>query len=125
MLSGHLAPFKAIELWRHALAMVEQHKWGIARDCNGDMYALRKREGFPGEKASAVADALAIRQACSPLLTLLEAADAVAETIKPPPEDELRLMIGAMLSAFRAKPNEGAPIYIDTLIWLLQEPEPG
>jgi hypothetical protein len=38
---------------------------------------------------------------------------------------KLRLLLGTMLDGFRAKPTEGAPIYVDAMVWTLLEPESG
>jgi hypothetical protein len=125
MMRHYLVPFKAIEPWKHALAVAEQCKWGIDRDVHGEMYALRAKESYPGQKARAVKDALAIREATCPISTVREAAAAVFETIQPPSEDELRLLIGTMLDGFRAKPTESAAVYIDAMVFMLLEPESG
>jgi hypothetical protein len=125
MMSHYLAPFKATEAWKPALAIAEQHKWGIDRDVHGELYALRANESYPGQKAAAVSDAMAIFEAARPVSAIAEAADAVLETMKPPSEPELRLLIGTMLDGFRAKPTEGAAVYIDAMVWMLSEPESG
>ena len=37
----------------------------------------------------------------------------------PPPEEIIRAILGAMLSILRAKPTEGAELYIDAMVWEL------
>jgi hypothetical protein len=124
MMRHYLASFKAAEPWRETLAEIDRHEGGIQRDCNGGLCALHEWNK-PKEKQWAIADALAVRKAIGPLGPVWEAADALDEAMAPAPEEIIRAILGVMLSILRAKPTEGAEIYVDALVLELTEPETG
>ena len=80
----------------------------------------------PEEKQLAIKCAVAIREATAGhLVDVWEAEEALDEAMAPPPEEIIRAILGAMLSTLRAKPTEGAAIYVDALVWELTEPATG
>jgi hypothetical protein len=44
--------------------------------------------------------------------------------IERPPEATVRFLLGVMLDGFRAKPTEGAPIFVDAVVYMLENLAP-
>jgi len=121
----YLAPFKAAEPWYDTYNIVDRCRWATQRATTGALTALAPWRS-PKEKALAVKEALTVRKAVLPHLDALDDATfALGEAMGPAPEEIIRAILGAMLSVLRGKPNEGAGIYIDALVWELMEPEVG
>jgi hypothetical protein len=116
ILRHYLPAFKAAEPWR------EIH---IPRVINAEgeileIHPWRK----PEAPEKAITAALQIRDAIY-LPDVWDAEDELNELMAPPPEENIRAMLIAMLSVLKSKPTEGAPIYIDALVFELTEPETG
>jgi hypothetical protein len=125
MMRHYLAPFKAAEPWRDMIETIGRSGFATQR-CDGELIALSPVWNTPEKKRLAIKDALAIRQAVAGHLDAVwEAAEALDEAMEPPPEEIIRAILGAMLSVLRGKPNEGAELYIDALVWALTEPDSG
>jgi hypothetical protein len=121
----YLAPFKAAEPWRDTYDIVDRCRYTTQRDTNDALIALHPSRS-PKERGLAIKEALAIREAVRPHLEAInEAHDALDEAMAPAPEEIIRATLGAMLSILRAKPTEGAQLYVDGLVWELIEPDSG
>jgi hypothetical protein len=121
----YLAPFKAAEPWHDTYNIVDRCRWATQRATTGALTALAQWRS-PKEKALAVKEALAVRKAVLPHLDALDDATfALGCAMEPAPEEIIRAILGAMLMVLRGKPNEGAEVYVDALVWELMEPENG
>jgi hypothetical protein len=58
------------------------------------------------------------------LASLDQASKVVSGWIERPPEATVRLLLGVMLDGFRAKPTEGAPIFVDAVVYVLESLAP-
>jgi hypothetical protein len=125
MMRHYLAPFKAAEPWRDTLETIGRSSFATQRNCHDKLIALSSTWNTPEKKHWAIKDALAIRDAVTDLGAVWEAADALDEAMAPPPEEIIRAILGAMLSILRAKPTEGAEIYVDALVWELTDSDAG
>jgi hypothetical protein len=122
MMKRYLAPFKTAEPFRETLDTINRHEVGI-QHVGGCLIALHEGR-TPEEKQRAIADALAIREAVD-IIGLWGAQDELDDAMAMPPEETVRAIIGVMLSVLRAKPTEGAAIYVDAMVWELMEQETG
>jgi hypothetical protein len=121
LMTTHLRPYAIVKNWREEFEILEEHRTHFARDDNGKVMALRDDCDWVSRAetlllACDLRDALpardAIEQAKMMILSALQA---------PFDEPHARLSAGTMLDAMPSKPGEAAPVYLDAMIWSLQE----
>jgi hypothetical protein len=122
----YLAPFKAAEPFRDTIETIGRSKFATQRNTHGELIALSSWK-TEQQKGWAIKDALAISEAIAGRLhAVAEAGDALDEAMVPPPEVNIRAIVGAMLSIMRgSKPSEADVLFVDAVVMELMEPETG
>lgn len=126
LMTHHLAPFEIELQWRDAFELARQHEAVFGRSARGELYALQEREMWPGAHAQAYDAAFQVQYQLPDLNEIQKAIGGLSEIMTTAPDEPtVRLLLGTMLDGFRVKPAEGAPVYLDALVWILEALEPG
>jgi hypothetical protein len=126
LMTHHLAPFEIWQQWRDAFELAQGRAAILGRNARGELYALREPESRPGQRAQAYDVALEVQYQLPRLDEVRKVIGGLSEIMRTAPDEPtVRLLLGTMLDGFRVKPAEGAPVYLDALVWVLEGLEPG
>jgi hypothetical protein len=119
LMTHHLTAFKLVRDMRDTFALIEKDQTFTGTNVHGHFYALNPdRSDQYRDRAEALLwglpDPKDIDRA---LAAVANAVDTRAD------EPTLRLLVGAMLDGLRSKPTESSPVYIDALMFMLDDYE--
>jgi hypothetical protein len=121
LFSGHLQPFKIVEGLKNALALAREYRARYGRDVNGKLYMLREDQN-EDERIELLLMAVDLRDALPSKDAIGQAYAALLRAIQVPfDEPSARLLIGIMCDVMPGKPGEGAPVYLDAMIFSIEE----
>lgn len=121
IMATHLRPYAIVKDWREEFEIHKEHRTHFARDVNGKVMALRDDCDW-NSRAETLVLALDLRDALPTVAVIAEAEAMILAALQAPfDEPSATLLISMMLDAMPAKPGEGAAVYLDAMVFTLEE----
>jgi hypothetical protein len=124
LMSTHLRPYAFARDWKKELLIVAENRATFGKNHAGELYILQ--EDYDNDhRIDALVLAHDICEALPAVEAIRQAHNAIVAALRAPfDEPSVRLLVGVMLDVFPGKPGESAAVYVDALVWSLEEFEP-
>jgi hypothetical protein len=121
LMSTHLRSYAIVKNWQGEFEILKEYQTHFAKDVNGAVMSLYDDRDWDS-KANTLVLACDLRDALPPREAIDQAEMMILSVLQAPfAEPEPRLLVGVMLDAMPTKPGESAPVYLDAMLWSLEE----